>query len=399
MSRYLNIVRSDLCTGCGACSAICPKGCITMSEDRNGFKIPMVGDACVHCGLCEKVCPVLNSDCGDTVLTPIKILATKNKDISIVAQSSSGGIFSALAEYILGNNGVVYGVALTSTLAAEHLRIEKRDDIGKLQGSKYLHSDAAKAYPDVLEDLTTGKEVLFSGTPCQVAALRHYLRKDFPTLLCVEVVCHGVPTNKAFKEYVKWLEHRYNTKVIAVNFRDKSKGWNDNCVSFEFCNGKTFRQRSIDNLYLQGYVNNLFVRDSCMDCRFKGFKSKADITLGDMWGIESIIPEYDVANGVSMVSINSSVGELAFQKIKDKLTDCIEVSYDDVVMYNGCISKSVTGHRKRLFILEQLSISPIDVLIKQALGINLKTLFIKKFLKVKSRFISSLVVIKHSIFK
>lgn len=401
MTEYLNIIPKHTCTGCGACSAICPKHCIALTEDSFGFPTPMVDlDTCIHCNLCEKACPVLNSDNDSkNALTPIKIYASRNQNNDVSKKSSSGGIFSVFAEYVLNNGGAVYGVSLNPELSAEHIKIESTEELYRIQGSKYLQSYAAKSYPHVKNDLTAGKTVLFSGTPCQIAALRQFLLKSYSNLICIEVVCHGVPSNKVFREYVKGLERKYKSTVLTVNFRDKSHGWHDNSIMFKFRNGRTFGQRGKDNLYSLGYVNNLFVRDSCTDCKFKAFKSGSDITLGDMWGIESIDPSYDIANGVSMVSINSPAGESLFNKIKNQITETIEVTYQMVQQHNSCICQSVKEHPKRYSLLRNLNQVPIDQLIKEGLSITSLDILKKSFQTFKAQCVTLLVLIKHVLFR
>lgn len=389
-----------MCTGCGACSAICPKNCIRMADDRSGFEIPIVDESiCIHCGLCEKVCPVLNDYGNKTSSAPLRIYAARNKNEVTVKESSSGGIFSIFAENVLKRNGVVYGVTLTTSLTAEHIRIESLDSLYKIRGSKYLHSTSANVFAKVRSDLNSGREVLFSGTPCQIAAVHQFLRKSYPNLLCMEVVCHGVPSNLVFQKYVEYLEKRYRSHIINVNFRDKRKGWLTNYISFYFENGKIVTQKSAENWFTLGYVENLFLRECCSDCKFKAMKSNSDITLGDMWGIESLIPSYEVKNGVSMVCVNSQAGESAFAEIKHLLDDSTEVRFTDIVKYNRCIIDSAPPHKQRNYFLQQLTLVPVKKLLSEVLGVNRMKVVSNRIKSVKLRVICHLVVIKHKLIK
>lgn len=397
MSKYLDIIPIHTCTGCGACNAICPRQCITMDEDNRGFRIPYINmNECIHCNLCKKTCPVLNViNDEDFFLKPIIALAAKNCNSDVAKQSSSGGIFSVIVDNILGKQGTVYGVAMSEDLHARHIRIDNYNEIDNIRGSKYLHSDSSNIYPLVKADLISGKNVLFSGTPCQIAALRQFLRKDYINLLCVEVICHGVPSSLAFRKYVKALEKRYHSKVVKINFRDKSKGWIQNSISFYFENGKKYSQLGNDNLFMMAYVNNLIVRDCCLNCKFKGFRSGADITLGDMWGIENILPNYDTSTGVSMISINTLKGKSEYEDIKSNLLDCVEVPYEDVKRYNSCISCSVSGNEYREVFLQNLKKSQIIPDLKKYLNINSTSVLKKNYMRLKAKIVSLLVSIKH----
>lgn len=398
MDNYLNIIPYNTCTGCGACSAICPRTCIKMTEDELGFEIPVINSTlCIHCEFCKKVCPVYNDYGAKINRVPLRVIAAKNKEMSVVTKSSSGGIFSAFAENIINRKGIVYGVALTNTLKAEHVRIEDIESIIKVRGSKYIHSTSSNAFSTIKSDLKSNRLVLFSGTPCQIAALRQYLRLDYPNLLCIEVVCHGVPTHLAFQKYIKYLENKHKSEIIDVNFRDKAKGWENNRISFKFANGKILSQRSSQNLFAQGYINNLFVRDSCTDCRFKALKSNADVTLGDMWGVENMLPNYNATGGVSLICVNSLNGENALGQISDMITGITEVPYKDVCKYNECIVKCVKPHKNRTYVLNHLSIAPYNILVKSALENNLQNRLISRYLSIKAQLIRILVFIKHRI--
>lgn len=401
MSEYLDIIPKFDCTACGACSAICPRNCIEMEEDCSGFTLPYVEpERCIHCGLCDKACPVLNfNPATDGGMYASAVYAAKNRESDVALKSSSGGVFSLLAEEVLGKGGVVYGVALTPELNAIHTRVERIENISTIRGSKYMQSNAATLYPAVKSDLRSGRYVLFSGVPCQIAGLKQYLRSDYDRLLCVAVVCHGVPSGLAFRRHIEELEAKHGAKIVSVNFRDKTKGWQDYYITYAFDNGRRLRKRRTEDLYFTGYVNNLFVRDNCTDCRFKGPHSKADIILGDMWGIESLLPGYDVANGVSMICINSVIGNEVFRQIESRLIDCMEVNYTDVEKYNPCISHSVTANDRRKWVMEKLSDGQFAEPVKKALGISFRSVWRTRYRNMKIRFIDRMVGIKHFIRK
>lgn len=369
-----------------------------MADDRSGFEIPIVDESiCIHCGLCEKVCPVLNDRGNKTPNAPLRVYAAGNKNEDTVKESSSGGIFSLFAENVLKKKGVVYGVTLNASLKAEHIRIESLDSLHKIRGSKYLHSTSSNVFAKVRSDLNTGIEVLFSGTPCQIAALHQFLRKSYSNLLCIEVVCHGVPSNLVFHKYIEYLERRYRSQIINVNFRDKRNGWLTNCITFYFESGKIVSQKSAENLFTLGYVDNLFLRECCSDCKFKAMKSNSDVTLGDMWGIENLIPGYDVKNGVSVICINSHTGESAFSEIKHLLDDSIEMYFTDIVKYNKCIITSAPPHKQRNYFLQRLPFVPVKKLLSEVLGINWMRVVSARIKSVKLRVINFLVVIKHKL--
>lgn len=401
MSKYLDIIPRCDCTACGACSAICPRNCIEMEEDCLGFTLPDVdSQRCIHCGLCEKGCPVLNFNPDiDGGMYATAVYAAKNRESDVALKSSSGGVFSILAEEILGKGGVVYGVAMSPELNAVHMRVESKEDISKIRGSKYLQSNAAAIYPSVKSDLRNGRHVLFSGVPCQIAGLRQYLRNDYERLLCVEVVCHGVPSNLAFRRYIEDLETKNRAKIVSVNFRDKRKGWQNYYITYVFDNGRRLRKRRTEDLYFTGYINNLFVRDNCTNCRFKGPYSNADIILGDMWGIESMQPTYDVADGVSMICINSATGNDVFKRIESRLAALIEVNYAEVEKYNPCISHSVTANDRRIWVMERLSDGEFSKPVKEALGISFYSIWQARYINMKIKLLASIIALKHFIRK
>lgn len=309
--------KKEMCCGCSACVNCCPKKCITMKEDREGFLYPEVNrQECMNCGLCEKVCPVLNKTelSGDT-----RAYAVFACEDGIREKSSSGGVFSLLAEQVLCEGGYVFGCAFDAKLKAEHIGITDYSELKRLQGSKYVQSDLKSSFHTVKQLLEEGKQVLFSGTACQMEGLKKFLGKHYESLLLVDVVCHGVPSPKVWEQYKEYQERIYDAKISGLSFRDKSKGWKDYRVRLNFENGQTYVSRSWDDVYMKSFIKNLISRPSCYDCKFRQWHRESDITLGDFWGAEQVLPQWNDDKGISLVLIHSEKGQRMLQSISEKL--------------------------------------------------------------------------------
>lgn len=307
-----DISEKMLCCGCSACAQKCPKQCIQMHEDAEGFLYPEIDEnCCIDCGLCYMVCPVQNSNFSRK---PIAFYATQSKDNDLRLQSSSGGIFSLLAENCIQNGGVVFGAKFDNEMELVHSYTDNIDGLSPLRGSKYIQSKIGNSFKQVEFFLKQGRQVLFSGVPCQIAALNRYLNKEYKTLLTVDIICHGVPSPGVFREYLKFLGK--NQKVIALNFRDKCSGWTGYSTSYVLSNGKRKHFRSCLDYFMGGGIKlHYYLRPSCFNCPAKDGKSISDITLGDLWHI-SIIPEiYDDDKGASLVAVHSIKGEFALSLI------------------------------------------------------------------------------------
>ncbi len=309
--------KKEMCCGCSACVNCCPKKCITMKEDREGFLYPEVNrQECTNCGLCEKLCPVLNKTelSGDT-----RAYAVFACEDGIREKSSSGGVFSLLAEQVLCEGGYVFGCAFDAKLKAEHIGITDYSELKRLQGSKYVQSDLKSSFHTVKQLLEEGKQVLFSGTACQMEGLKKFLGKHYESLLLVDVVCHGVPSPKVWEQYKEYQERIYDAKISGLSFRDKSKGWKDYRVRLNFENGQTYVSRSWDDIYMKSFIKNLISRPSCYDCKFRQWHRESDITLGDFWGAELVLPQWNDDKGISLVLIHSEKGQRMLQSISEKL--------------------------------------------------------------------------------
>lgn len=341
----ITITDKSQCCGCSACAQRCPRQCISMQMDNEGFLYPQVDiSKCVDCHLCEKVCPVINK--YDT-RTPLNVYAAKNSDDEVRHQSSSGGIFTLLAEQTIKDGGVVFGVCWDKDWNVKHDYAECIDDLAKFRSSKYLQSVIGDSYLKAEQFLKTGRKVMFTGTPCQIAGLKHFLRKEYDNLLVVEVICHSVPSPGVWQQY---LTTRLNTlkwnksDIRNISFRDKKTGWKTYSFVIENKDGNSFTELSNKNAFMRGFLADLYTRPSCHACPAKHLKSGSDITLGDFWGIESLMPEIDDDKGVSAIIVNSDKGKQVLHDINVVLH---EVQYDDLTTRNPALVKSFPKTPKR----------------------------------------------------
>ncbi len=328
------------CCGCSACVQTCPKHCIKLAEDAEGFPYPTVdNDACLKCGKCDSVCPMLHSNGPQE---PMEAYAATNPNEYVRSQSSSGGIFSLLAEYVIRQGGVVFGAAFNDNWEVVHSHTESMEGLAKFRGSKYVQSQIGDSFSDAERFLKEGRLVLFSGTPCQIAGLKRYLRKEYDNLLAVDCVCHGVPSPGIFREYLKSTSR----PIIKVNFRDKKTGWKRFSITVK---SESSRLSEVyhDNEYMQGFLCNLYLRPSCYDCHFREGRSGSDITLGDFWGIDKIRPELDDDKGLSLVIVNN---ERAVDLLSTLNCNLTAMQLSDAVEYNPSITTSVSIPKyRRLF--------------------------------------------------
>lgn len=314
INKYL--VPKDCC-GCIVCASICPKDAITMVEDPEGFKYPQVNeDRCISCSLCVKTCPVIAREKGTITLNNIKTAyAMKHKDETILENSTSGGIFTALSDKILDMGGVIYGAAFDENMVVRHIRAVDSADRDKMRGSKYVQSDMEGIFPLIKQDLQNGKYVLFSGTPCQIEGLKLFHRGRTDNLLCVDLVCHGVPSPKILKDYFRLLERNTHSQIIRYQFRPKRWTWHVHREIAFFENGK---EKSTE-LWPSIYYSRLATRPSCHNCKFTNLHRAGDITIADCRGIDKIKPDFGSNEGVSLVLINTDKGAEALKTIKNEI--------------------------------------------------------------------------------
>lgn len=307
------------CCGCTACASICPKDAITMEPDTLGFKYPKVDlDKCINCGLCEKVCAFNDNYDKSLNLKEPEIYAARHKDIHEIETSRSGAAFIAISDYILENGGIVYGVGYKDHFRVAHKRATTKEERNEFKGSKYVQSDLDGIFRQVKEDLKQGNTVLFSGTPCQTAGLNSYIGKKFrENLVLVDIVCHGVPSPYIWQDYLTYLENKYKSKIIKVNFRDKSRiGWSGHIESFVFAN----KNKVELDVFKYLFGKNIMLRSSCGSCVFTNFNRPSDITIGDYWGWEKISKDFNDDNkGCSLLFINTIKGQILLNKISNNL--------------------------------------------------------------------------------
>ena len=342
----LRITDKAICCGCGACANVCPYHAITLQPDEEGFAYPVVdAGKCAECGLCLTTCPVISGGFACCDQTP-EAFAAKNKNNAVRLSSSSGGIFTLLAEYVLKKRGVVFGAALNGNMEVTHRYTEDTDGMAQFRGSKYVQSSVEQSYPQVREFLENGRIVLFSGTPCQIAGLKQYLRKEYTQLICVDIACHGVPSPLVWKAYLKEMEKQGGNQICGTHFRDKTNGWNNFSMKLLFKDGGYILSGKDQDPYLKAFLANYDLRPSCYKCAFKQHNSGADITLADFWGIDHILPELDDDKGISLVLVNSEKGRMILKDIQDNLT-MVAVDYQTAIQYNSAVIRSVYRPQER----------------------------------------------------
>ena len=347
----------DKCFGCGACSQACPKNAVTLEYNVEGFLYPVVDDSkCVDCGLCLKSCPA--SGKGYALATEEPKCFAAYSDDKTAMESSSGGVFSVLAETVLEAGGYVCGAAFDEHWLVSHKVVSDKAALEALKTSKYLQSDTRRVYSEIREFLNDGKSVLFSGTPCQVAGLYSFLGRDHDGLLTIDIFCHGVPSPKVWERYLSELSA--GGEVTSVNFRDKShsRGAGDYFNTFRWrervaADGagmgdeKTFSRHHQDNMFMKGFLRNLYLRRSCTICPLAKTPRNSDISLGDFWGYERVDSKRDTSRGISAVLLNTPKGRTFFAGIEHKLQFLRQTELKDVVNGNPVLKQPCKAHEHR----------------------------------------------------
>jgi len=337
----ISIKNKKDCCGCNACGDICSYGAIVFKTDIEGFWYPEVDkDKCTDCGLCEAVCPIINiNELKKNDLEQSVCYAAEHKNLEVVFDSTSGGAFSALADIMYKEKGYVGGAIFNDDLSIKHYISNDKKDLPRLRSSKYAQSDLSGFYKEVKQILKSGEKVLVCGCPCQMAALRAFLRKDYDNLIIADFICRGINSPKVGKKYFDSFEERYGSPIVYSKSKSKEYGWRNLTHKVTLANGKSYYETKDTNDFTKGYLHtNAFCRPSCYDCQFKGFPRIADITLADYWGIEKIDQTMDKDLGTSLVMINSRKGMDYFEKAKQRL-NYIQTPFDSILQGNSALIK------------------------------------------------------------
>ncbi len=400
----LNRVRKQDCCGCGACVNICPKQSLELKEDKEGFlQVKLAQNNCIQCGICEKACPVINSP--EEKEKEIKAFAVRNTDQEQRLQSSSGGVFAALAQEVLEEGGIVCAARFDKDFSIIHDFCQTKEELPQYMGSKYVQSDLRDCFKKIKDYLNNNTKLLFVGTPCQVMALKLYLRKEYENLLAIEIVCHGVSSPLAWRKYLLEIckrKHIGLDDIKHISFRNKDKSWRVFNLKIEGKTNTILKENLYDNLFLRGFLRNLFLRPSCHNCPAKNFKSNADLSLADYWGIDRFHPEMDDNKGVSAVlcyneKINleeiskkqRKIGEKQRKnEIKQRKNETIleikSTNLENILANNSALLHCVAPHKDREQFFEALQTQDIVPLLNKYVG-EAKTDKIKR----KTRFILS----------
>lgn len=359
-----------------------------MLEDEQGFLFPQINTtSCINCNLCSKVCPALRGASfaprGKAVRN---VYAAKNNDTSTRLKSSSGGLFSAISEYIIKQGGIVFGAKFTEDWKIVHSYTDTLDGIPQFMGSKYYQSEIGNTYVEAENFLKSGRIVLFTGTPCQIAGLKRFLRKDYDNLLAVDIVCHGVPSYKIFKSYLD--EYHKNEKITGVSFRNKSyRGWENYGLEIKSERGSSWESK-YENLFMLGFRNALFYRTTCYKCSWRGVNGMADLTIADFWGIRKTDSSFYDEKGISLVQVRTDRGSTVINKLD---ISKIKTTYGQAYAYNAAMEKDMPKHIqsnkfwegykiKGIKILEEINFSTKESIIKVYIQ-KIKRNIIYRFIK------------------
>lgn len=332
--KNIHLATSINCTACAACVSACPKQCIAMQEDKEGFLQPKIDTKqCISCRKCEKVCPILNTPVISNDFET-KAFAVINRDDEVRAQSSSGGVFYPLSKWVIDQGGVVFGARWNDKWEVEHAYAEDIEGVKAFMRSKYVQSVVGDTLKQAKAFLDAGRWVLYSGIPCQLGGLKTYLGKEYDKLVTVDLICHGVPSPGVWRAYLK--DYVGRDKILNINFRDKQVGW----LGFQFFTTTTTRRdNQTANPYFRGFLYNVYLRNSCYDCRFRQYHRNTDFTLADYWGVDEVCPEMHDNKGTSIVFVHSQKGIRMLNQLSSNLK-ILEQTKSKAILRNQGMEKN-----------------------------------------------------------
>ena len=367
-TKHINITSKEDCCGCTACKNICPKNAIEMVADNEGFLYPKINTKkCVDCGLCKKTCPVLNKQKNEKIEQKGYIFQYKDDDIR--KESTSGGFFTAIAEYTLDKNGVVYGVSLDKKFVAKHERVTKKEDLWKFRNSKYVQSDPNQTFSQVKNDLDKNKLVLYSGTACQTEGLKRYLQKDYKNLITVDVICRSVPSPLLWKKYIE--EKNKDNNIDKVYFREKKYGYKYSNLCLHSKDRIVYNNGIDTDPYLRAFFSNIASRPSCYNCKFKEQYHKSDFTIWDCFDVDKYDSTFDDDIGTTRVLVNSKKAEEIFKTIS-KTHNTKEIDTDKIVNNFHQMFNSIKYNSRRKNFFDELNSKECDEVIKEFFPNKLK---------------------------
>lgn len=342
------------CTGCRACEAICLKNSISFNEDSEGFLYPTADSSCINCGMCYKVCPTFNKRYSSSSGFKQFAVGAKHKNEDTWFNSTSGGAFSAICETFHNEEVTIFG-AVFDEFKVVHTSVDSVNEIDKFRKSKYVQSDLNASHQTIKALLENNRMVVFSGTPCQVTGLKNYLGKDYEHLFTIDLICHGVGSPRVFRDYIESVETNCKTKVLSYSFRNKRikrKHINEYVTRIEFENGTI--KEDINDLYNKGFLQALFLRPSCGECKFTNIDRVGDLTIADLKKRYDLLPDYNGIENLSAIIVNSQKGLKIYEKLEDSM-DIYRIDFDKLVKTNNPLRSPSTMSKNREAFFEELS--------------------------------------------